>query len=661
MDPVVSDVVGVEPTVTPVKKWWSMSRDMKILGMVVMVVGLGLGLLVVQQGTSVPMAARLRPRPTLAPRPSTPSQACPSAVYKYDGLYSGAPLANRPEVSTSGDMYVPFGQKVLKYSGPTPTITWAGKCKGGSNCVDLSPDIQQGHSDKFNCILNNGTSCITPAPADPHEYDWQFKDAKSATLDGNGYVYIADYYAHRIGRLGLNDGTYAYIGKCSGNVGSSTACDVAGEYANGFVCNDASCTRNFTSESGLGDRQFTNPAGVKVVGNELFVTDNRNSNNRVKVFGMSGSFLRLWNVDFAELSPTRTPISETVGGIDSTSGRVFVAANSHFDPHDPLSPDYWAGVMIYDANGNYIQNQQVISTRNDFQIRSVDVDETGTMYVAYSQMINGLGGWGYQHNRYEPQSVPPAPEPIVYTARPLELRKYTTGSNYQKLMLCDNKAIVSADSGATLYISSSYDPYDPGGTIAYCDGGGYPIVPSTGVMRFVCDGGGVSPTPTSTVPTNTPTRTPTPTQPQVSPTPTAPVTLEICQDMQMGPAGVSSNNDVQWYFVNNNANKYLHSVWLSWPTPVPPSTTPYIMNIQHYGSTVVGNPATIWTGNVTTSPFNNSTWIAGRDRLFGSTLSLLAINLNDAARAGHYTLVTRWALTSTGPAVCQSSPSTWVR
>ncbi|MEK9200706.1 MAG: LamG-like jellyroll fold domain-containing protein, partial [Patescibacteria group bacterium] len=167
-----------------------------------------------------------------------------------------------------------------------------------------------------------------------------------------------------------------------------------------------------------------------------------------------------------------------------------------------------------------------------------------------------------------------------------------------------------------------------------------------------------TPTPPVVTSTPVPTNTLTPTA-----TPTPPVTLPICQGMEVAPAGFSSASDVQWYMVNPSPYQYLHSVWLSWPAAFVANSR--LLSIVRFGNGVYGDTNILWTGSLGSSPFNNSVWISGGDRYFPPLSSQMFHFLaftweRDLTVNGTfypYTLVTRWASSLTGPAVCQSSPS----
>ena len=247
----------------------------------------------------------------------------------------------------------------------------------------------------------------------------QFDSPVGVAVDGNGNVYVAEYYNHRIqkfdaggayvgqwGSNGSGNGQFGYpIGVAvdgSGNVyvadsGNNRIQKFAGDgtflmafgwdVVSGNVDTDFEiCQPGDTCKdgsSGSGNGQFSNPQGVAVDGaGNVYVADT--SNNRVQKFDAGGAYLTQWGSGGSGNGQFNYPTGVAVDG----AGNVYVAdTNNH-------------RIQKFDAGGNY-QSQWGVSGSGNSQFRypqGVAADGAGNVYVADSdnnriQKFDGNGNY----------------------------------------------------------------------------------------------------------------------------------------------------------------------------------------------------------------------------------------------------------------------------
>ncbi|MBP9502484.1 MAG: hypothetical protein KBF17_10020 [Candidatus Promineofilum sp.] len=233
----------------------------------------------------------------------------------------------------------------------------------------------------------------------------QFDSPTGVAVDGNGNVYVAEYYNHRIQKFGAGG---AYVGQWGGN-GSGNGqlfypigVDVDGsgnvyvadsgnnriqkfagdgtflmafgwDVVSGNVDTDFEiCQPGDTCQdgsSGSGNGQFSDPRGVAVDGaGNVYVADS--GNHRIQKFDAGGAYVGQWGSGGSSNGQFNYPAGVAVDG----SGNVYVADS---DNHR---------IQKFDSNGNYQSKWGVSGNGNgQFQYpQAVAADGVGNVYVADS-------------------------------------------------------------------------------------------------------------------------------------------------------------------------------------------------------------------------------------------------------------------------------------
>ena len=233
----------------------------------------------------------------------------------------------------------------------------------------------------------------------------EFDSPTGVAVDGNGNVYVAEYYNNRIQKF---DAGGAYVGQWGGPGSGNdqfvypygVAVDGAGnvyvadsgndriqkfagdgtflmafgwDVVSGNVDTDFEiCQSGDTCKvgsPGSGDGQFSNPRGVAVDGaGNVYVADT--SNNRVQKFDAGGAYLTQWGSGGSGSSQFNYPTGVAVDG----AGNVYVAdSNNH-------------RIQKFDGSGSYLSQWGVNGSGNgQFSYpQAVAADGDGNVYVADS-------------------------------------------------------------------------------------------------------------------------------------------------------------------------------------------------------------------------------------------------------------------------------------